>query len=122
MGKPFIQNYQYSFLDPVGFDRFEIKESDAAASKTAFVLPDVTTCPECLNEVFDPANRRYLYPFINCTHCGPRYSIIEGLPYDRANTSMKALATSVCGPSREGRSAATVPKATDSVLAGVCVE
>ena len=85
----FIQNYQYAFLDPVGSVDFKISESDPEGSKTAVVLPDMATCPECLEEIFDPANRRFLYPFTNCTHCGPRYSIIEALPYDRPNTSMK---------------------------------
>ena len=85
----FIQNYQYAFLDPEGFRGFQIKESNGTESKRAIVLPDVATCPECLEEVFDPKNRRFLYPFTNCTHCGPRYSIVESLPYDRGNTSMK---------------------------------
>ncbi|MEK6754847.1 MAG: carbamoyltransferase HypF, partial [Bacteroidota bacterium] len=71
------------------FSSFTIRHSDESGAKTALVLPDIATCPDCLNEVFDPANRRYLYPFTNCTNCGPRFSIIEALPYDRPNTSMK---------------------------------
>lgn len=70
---------------------FEILQSQKHGEKSALVLPDISICPECLAEIFDKNNRRYLYPFTNCTNCGPRYSIIEGLPYDRANTSMKSF-------------------------------
>lgn len=87
--RAFIQSLESSWLDPVGFTKFEIRESDAGGAKTALILPDIATCPECLREVFDPANRRHRYPFTNCTHCGPRFSIIESLPYDRPNTTMK---------------------------------
>ncbi len=91
MEKPplsYIQHMETSLLDPVGFKDFEIRESDESGSKTALVLPDIATCPECLSEIFDPINRRYLYPFTNCTNCGPRFSIIRSLPYDRLNTTM----------------------------------
>ena len=77
---------------PAGFKEFEIRESETGGDKTALVLPDIATCPDCLREIFDPKNRRYRYPFTNCTNCGPRFSIIESLPYDRANTSMKSFA------------------------------
>src|SRR5262249_27575104 len=60
--------------------------------KRALILPDIGTCAECLQEVFDPANRRYLYPFTNCTNCGPRFTILESLPYDRPNTTMRRFA------------------------------
>ncbi len=84
-----IQDLEASWLDAAGYRGFEIRESETSGSKTALVLPDMATCRDCLREIFDPADRRYLYPFTNCTHCGPRFSIIEALPYDRANTSMK---------------------------------
>jgi hydrogenase maturation protein HypF len=85
----FIQSLEYSFLDPVGYEEFEIRLSKTEGETTALVLPDIATCPDCLREIFDPSNRRYLYPFTNCTNCGPRFTIIESLPYDRPNTAMK---------------------------------
>lgn len=87
--RSFIQSLESSYLDPLGYEDFEIRQSDDSGDKTALILPDIAVCPDCIREVFDPGNRRYLYPFTNCTNCGPRYSIIEALPYDRPNTSMK---------------------------------
>jgi hydrogenase maturation protein HypF len=85
----FIQSLEYSFFDPVGYKEFQIRHSDTGGETTALVLPDIATCPDCLKEIFDSSNRRYLYPFTNCTNCGPRFTIIESLPYDRPNTTMK---------------------------------
>ena len=72
----------------VGYTDFQILQSESEDDMTALVLPDIAICVNCLQEMNDPDNRRYRYPFINCTDCGPRYSIIETLPYDRPNTSM----------------------------------
>jgi hydrogenase maturation protein HypF len=89
--RAFIQSLESSFLDPAGYGRFEIRPSTASDEPTALVLPDIATCPECLAELFDPSNRRHRYPFINCTNCGPRFSIIDALPYDRAHTTMRGF-------------------------------
>jgi hydrogenase maturation protein HypF len=83
-----IQSLEFSFLDPIGYPDFLIRQSEETGEKTVLILPDIATCPECRCEVGDPADRRYRYPFTNCTHCGPRFTIIRALPYDRPNTSM----------------------------------
>ena len=74
---------------PLGQTGFTIGPSLAGSRQDAGILPDLATCEQCLGELFDPADRRYRYPLINCTQCGPRYSIVEGLPYDRERTSMR---------------------------------
>jgi hydrogenase maturation protein HypF len=83
-----IHSLEFSFLDLVGYPDFVIRHSQEVGEKTVLILPDIATCPECRREVGDPGDRRYHYPFTNCTHCGPRFTIIRALPYDRPNTSM----------------------------------
>jgi hydrogenase maturation protein HypF len=76
-------------LAPAGFKEFEIRRSESDEGKSAAVLPDLATCPACLAETLDSTDRRYLYPFTNCTLCGPRYTIVLDIPYDRPNTTMR---------------------------------
>lgn len=87
--RAYIQGMEISHLDPVGYTRFEIRESRSSGEKSTLVVPDIATCSDCAREIFDPQNRRYLYPFTNCTNCGTRFSIISALPYDRPNTTMR---------------------------------
>ena len=74
-------------LAPAGESEFRIAISRATGS-TALIPPDTATCDDCLRELFDPGDRRYRYPFINCTQCGPRFTIVRSVPYDRPNTTM----------------------------------
>lgn len=86
-------------LTAKGSRDFRILTSDAEGKKEAQIPPDIATCPECLHELFDPADRRHGYPFINCTNCGPRLTIIRDVPYDRGSTSMSCF--TLCPSCRE---------------------
>jgi hydrogenase maturation protein HypF len=85
-----VQAVSSTAVESQGFDGFAIRESEARGDLT-LVSPDIATCPACLAELRDPADRRYGYAFTNCTNCGPRFTIVESLPYDRPATSMKAF-------------------------------
>lgn len=88
-----VERVDIANLEPGGWSTadeqgFHIVASQDQTAHTTLVSPDIATCDDCLHELFDPADRRYHYPFINCTNCGPRFTIIRSLPYDRAATSM----------------------------------
>ncbi|MDD4312784.1 MAG: acylphosphatase, partial [Eubacteriales bacterium] len=85
-----IQNIDQTEVPATGERGFFI-HSSAGGEKTALISPDIGICEDCKRELFSKGDRRYRYPFINCTNCGPRFSIIEDIPYDRANTSMRAF-------------------------------
>jgi hydrogenase maturation protein HypF len=87
------------WLQAEGATQFEILASDHDSGKTVNVLPDLATCADCREELFDPGNRRFAYPFTNCTNCGPRYTIVVDIPYDRPNTTMREFA--LCPQCRE---------------------
>ena len=129
-----------SWLAAEGSTRFEILASDADSGRTVNVLPDLATCTDCREELFDPANRRFEYPFTNCTNCGPRYTIVVDIPYDRPNTTMRKFtlcpacreeyenpenrrfhaqpnACPVCGPQLDG----TIEDAAEALLQGEIV-
>ena len=120
-----------------GSTAFRIVASDADSGKSVNVLPDLATCVECREELFDPANRRFKYPFTNCTNCGPRYTIVVDIPYDRPKTTMRDFvlcperyseyknpanrrfhaqpnACPVCGPKLDG----TIEDAAEALLEG----
>jgi len=83
-----IDQVQFEDARPGGFTRFEIVASQPIPGAFQPISPDVSICPDCLRELFDPDDRRFRYPFVNCTHCGPRFTIIRDIPYDRPNTTM----------------------------------
>ncbi len=124
------------WLAPVGYTSFTIRHSDERGTTSALVLPDIATCNACLHDIFNPDNRRYRYPFTTCTNCGPRFSIIQALPYDRPNTTMRHFpmcancqseyddpldrrfhaqpnACAVCGPALETLRATSLPSNTE---------
>jgi hydrogenase maturation protein HypF len=84
-----ITDIQVLSADPVGLIGFTIRESHRHERLTVRISPDLPVCDECLKELFDPADRRFWYPYISCTNCGPRYTVVLRLPYDRANTTMR---------------------------------
>lgn len=87
-----ITEFNFADGEVVGYAGFVVTFSADEGEKNAYVLPDLALCPDCRKEMLDPSNRRYRYPFINCTNCGPRFTIIEGIPYDRPLTSMRKFA------------------------------
>jgi hydrogenase maturation protein HypF len=91
-----IETIQTQVLPEKGYTDFAVVESEPAGATEVHIPPDLATCDDCVRELFDPADRRHGYPFINCTNCGPRFTIIRDLPYDRPRTSMADFA--MCAP------------------------
>ncbi len=87
-----IDSFVVEDADDHAYADFQIRHSENDPSVFLPVSPDLNICPDCRHELFDPSDRRYRYPFINCTNCGPRFSIVTGIPYDRPNTSMAGFA------------------------------
>ena len=90
-----IEGVEYTAVEAREYSGFRIIESERSGHMETLVSPDVGICADCARELLDPADRRYKYPFINCTNCGPRFTIIKSVPYDRASTSMAAFP--MCG-------------------------
>lgn len=84
-----IAEMEVRAVTPLGVNEFTIRESQRRERPTVRISPDLPVCDDCLEELFDPRNPRYGYPYINCTNCGPRYTVVLGLPYDRSSTTMK---------------------------------
>ena len=84
-----LTKFGFTFTRVHPYQNFNIRESKIIPGQSCLISPDISICPDCHKELFDKSDRRYLYPFINCTNCGPRFSIILNLPYDRALTTMK---------------------------------
>lgn len=90
-----IEEINYQEFPPAGYKEFEIKVSRREDESFIPISPDIATCDECLEELFNPEDRRYRYPFINCTNCGPRFTIMKDIPYDRRRTTMSTF--TMCG-------------------------
>lgn len=143
LARPTLANWQTA--EPNDLESFSILESIAETSSAIHIPPDYFLCDDCLAELQDPKQRRYRYPFINCTQCGPRYTLIKKLPYDRANTAMadfelctdcrneyenrldrrfhaQPLACSVCGPSLTFNSPGEKPISDTETALTACVE
>ena len=84
-----IEGVAVTHHPPIGYKNFEIRHSIAEEGKYQLISPDIATCQACLSELLNPSDRRYRYPFTNCTNCGPRFTIIEDIPYDRPETTMR---------------------------------
>jgi hydrogenase maturation protein HypF len=134
-----VDRVSWSVAAVEGHASFAVDASVSGGGSERLVPPDVATCAACLAELFDPADRRFRYPFVNCTDCGPRFTIIDALPYDRARTSMRAfpmcddcrheyedpsdrrfhaepVACPACGPRTELRDARGRPVAAGDVI------
>jgi len=85
----YIEGIAITHHPPIGYKNFEIRHSIAEEGKYQLISPDIATCQACLSELLNPSDRRYRYPFTNCTNCGPRFTIIEDIPYDRPETTMR---------------------------------
>ncbi|GAJ02851.1 unnamed protein product, partial [marine sediment metagenome] len=83
-----IERVETTFYPPNNYTEFQILKSLSQEGKYQLVSPDIATCEDCKQEIFCPTNRRFRYPFTNCTNCGPRFTIIEDIPYDRPKTTM----------------------------------
>jgi len=90
-----VENIVIEEKESINYKTFEIRESERKDKKITLISPDVATCEECIEDITDPSNKRYKYPFTNCTNCGPRFSIIKYTPYDRDKTTMKKF--KMCG-------------------------
>ena len=95
-----IDSIRITRLPAAGHEGFEIRESPRARRRRVPISPDAATCADCIADILDPSNRRHRYPFTNCTHCGPRLTIVQDIPYDRSRTTMSYFA--LCDGCRDG--------------------